>query len=187
MPGSTVNFRLVLDPSDARNTDELTVALYERLRRAADACLRGGATPTLQPTALLHEAYCKLAAAERAGWKSEEHFLATAATAMRQIITDHARSRRAYKRHGGRERVTLTGVAAAEAPQSIDLLVLDEVIAQLAEVAPDLSRLVELRCYAGLTMPQIAQVQNVSLSTVEKAWKRARAWLSRALEQAGEG
>lgn len=176
----------MLDPGRTPDTDELTVALYQRLRRAADACLRRGASPTLQPTALLHEAYCKLAAADRTGWKSEEHFLATAATAMRQVITDHARSRQAQKRQGKRERVTLTGVAAADTSQSIDLLVLNEVIAELAEVAPDLARLVELRCYAGLTMAQIAQVQEVSLSTVEKAWKRARAWLSRALERAGE-
>ena len=176
----------VLDPSDRRNTDDLTVALYERLRRAADACLRHGANSTLQPTALLHEAYCKLAASERAGWKSEEHFLATAATAMRQVITDYARGRRAYKRTGGRERVTLTGVAAADAEQSIDLPVLDDVINQLAQVAPELARVVELRCYAGLTMAQIAHVQDASLSTVEKAWKRARAWLSHALERASE-
>lgn len=173
------------EPSEPRQTDELTAALYQRLRRAADAYLRGGATPTLQPTALLHEAYCKLAAAERAAWRSEEHFLATAAAAMRQVVTDHARSRQAQKRSGSRERVTLSGLAADAGEQSIDLLVLHDVIAQLATVAPDLARLVELRCYAGLSMAQIASVQEVSLSTVEKAWRRARAWLSHALERAG--
>lgn len=173
------------EPGAAPSTDDLTRALYERLRRAADACLRRGPSPTLQPTALLHEAYCKLASNERAVWKSEEHFLATAASAMRQVLTDHARSRRTEKRGGGRERVTLSGVPATDTDQSVDLLVLDDVIGKLAQVAPDLARLVELRCYAGLTMPQIAEIETVSLSTVEKAWKRARAWLSHALEQAG--
>jgi RNA polymerase sigma factor (TIGR02999 family) len=172
------------DSSDRENTDALTAALYERLRRAAQSCLRRGASPTLQPTALLHEAYCKLAATERAGWRNEEHFLATAATAMRQIITDHARRRRAHKRSGG-ERVALTDLAVG-APAGIDLIGLDDALARLAAVAPDLARLVELRCYAGLSMAQIAEVQQTSLSTVEKAWKRARAWLSHALELAGE-
>lgn len=174
------------EPINTRDTDALIVALYEKLHRAADACLRRGPNPTLQPTALLHEAYCKLAAADRDSWKSEEHFLATAAGAMRQVLTDHARGRRAQKRSGNRERVTLAGLSAADGNHGVDLVALDDVIAQLTEVAPDLARLVELRCYAGLTMAQIAQVQEVSLSTVEKAWKRARAWLSHALERAGE-
>lgn len=170
------------EPHDHPSTDALTAALYDRLRRAAQACLRHGSTPTLQPTALLHEAYCKLAASERAGWKDEEHFLATAATAMRQIITDHARSRRAHKRSGG-ERVALTDLDVGGREAGVDLVALDDVLAQLASVAPDLARLVELRSYAGLSMAQIAAVQGTSLSTVEKAWKRARAWLSHALER----
>lgn len=160
----------------------LVPLVYERLRSIAESCFRrSGEGQTLQPTALVHEAYVKLAVSERASWKDEEHFCAVAATAMRQILIDRARHKRRWKHGGDRERVTLTGLSAPEQEDAVDVLALHEALGELEQLDPRAAKLVELRFFAGLTLPQVARALDVSLSTAEKEWRRARAWINRAL------
>ena len=167
------------DPSS-----EAFAIVYDRLRALADRRFQGaaGQAPTLQPTALVHEAYLKLASSSGLTWNDEEHFCAVAATAMRQILTDYARQRSSVKRGGQRARVTLGDVANPEAADAVDLLALDEALQQLAELDARQARIVELRFFGGLTNEQAAHALGVSRATVENDWRRARAWLIRTLE-----
>ncbi|USN98697.1 MAG: sigma-70 family RNA polymerase sigma factor [Phycisphaeraceae bacterium] len=149
---------------------------YGALRRLAAAYLqRERSDHTLQPTALVHEAYIKLAGS--GDWKSETHFQAVAANAMRQILVDHARARNAQKRGGGWLRVTLTGEAAATPGADVDLLALDEALQALAELDERKARVVELRFFGGLTCAEAALEVGVSPKTAEADWYFARAWL----------
>jgi RNA polymerase sigma factor (TIGR02999 family) len=150
-------------------------AVYAELRALAASYFRGRGAHTLQPTALVHEAFLRLE--KHAGPIADRaHFFAIAATAMRQILTDHARRRKALKRGGAaRERVTLSNLAALESP--VDLVVLDDLLARLAALDGRQARLVELRFFAGLTEEEAAEILGVSLRTVQKEWRKARAWL----------
>lgn len=157
-------------------------AVYAELRALAASYFRGRGGHTLQPTALVHEAYLRLRKHEGA-IVDRAHFFAVAATAMRQILTDHARRHRAQKRGGAdQERVTLSNVAAFESP--IDLVELDQLLSRLAALDERQARLVELRFFAGLTEEEAAELLGVSLRTVQKDWRKARAWLVAELERA---
>jgi RNA polymerase sigma-70 factor, ECF subfamily len=170
------------DAHDIRGGDGLVPLVYERLKSIAESCFRrSGEGQTLQPTALVHEAYLKLALHEQAAWRDEEHFCAVAATAMRQILIDRARRRRRGKHGGAGDRVTLTGISSPESPDVVDVLALHQALEELAALDPRAAQLVELRFFAGLNLPQVARVLDVSLSTAEKEWRRARAWINRAL------
>lgn len=141
---------------------------------------------TLQPTALLHEAWLKLARAE-GDWNDETHFRAVAATAMRQVLLNHAERRGTRKRGGGRRRVGFAALEAATAtgPQPVDdLLDLAEAIAALERADARKAQIVELRLLGGLTMPQVAARIGRSLTVVEDDWRSARAWLAARLEGA---
>lgn len=165
------------EPSD----DRLVALLYEELRALAGAQYRGRANVAAQPTSLVHEAWLKLRGAE---WNDREHFLAIASTAMRQILADRARRQRADKRGGGWERVTLAGVRATGAEDVVDVIALDDALARLEALDPRQARIVVLRIFAGLQVPEIAVALGVSESTVEKEWRRARAWLAATLSAA---
>ena len=162
----------------------LLPAIVAELRAVAQAYLGArSASHTLQPTALVNEAFLKLFGSQAlAGVHDRSHFFALAARAMRQILTDHARARRAAKRGGGEEpEVTIVdtlglGVASAE-----DLLDVDLALTELARVDERQARLVELRYFAGLEVEEVAEVMGVSVSTVEREWRAARAWLGRRL------
>ncbi|MFG0260159.1 MAG: ECF-type sigma factor [Phycisphaerales bacterium JB041] len=152
--------------------------VYAELRALASSWWRhrqGG--ETLQPTALVHEAYLKLAPAEGGRWTDEEHFRATAATAMRHALVSHARKKGADKRGGDWGRVTLSGLSGESGAQGVDLLALEEALTKLESMHHRHGRVVELRYFAGLTEPQIARVLGVSERTVSADWRAARAWL----------
>jgi RNA polymerase sigma-70 factor (ECF subfamily) len=158
----------------ASDAAEWLPKVYGELRALAASYFRGRDS-TLQPTALVHEAFLRLVK-PGAEIKDRGHFFAVAATAMRQILTDRARRRRAQKRGGpDRERVTLSGIPAFESP--IDLVVLDDLLGRLAALDERQARLVELRFFAGLTEDEAAEALGVSLRTVQKDWRKARAWL----------
>ncbi len=163
--------------------DHLYPLVYDELRRLAQAALRFERTGhTLQPTALVHEAYLKLVDQTRARWQDRAHFCAVAAQAIRRILVDHARRRARDKRGGGWERLDpdLLLNLPAEAPAA-DLLALESALDKLAVDRPQHVRVVEMRFYAGLTNDHIAAVLGVSARTVERHWSFARAWLYREL------
>jgi RNA polymerase sigma factor (TIGR02999 family) len=165
---------------DLAARDRLFPLIYAELRRRAAHYLRRERPGhTLQPTALVHEAYLRLAGPSRMTWTGRAHFLAVASQAMRRVLVDHARSKRAGKRWGHRVQVTLEEGAAASQPREVDLILLDESLDDLAALAPDQARLVELRYFGGLTTDEAAAVLGVSHATVERRWNLARAWLFR--------
>lgn len=169
---------------DAQASEALVPLVYTELRRQARRALRReGAGHTLQATALVHEAWLRLDGQHDARWESRAQFLAVAAQMMRRVLVDHARTRRALKRGGAGTHVTLGDAANAVAPSdSVDVLALDDALARLAEIDPRKARLVELRYFAGLSIPEAAATLGISLATVGREWAVARMWLRRELE-----
>ncbi len=165
----------------------LTPVVYDELRRMAASYLRMERPDhTLQPTALVHEAFLKLVDQTRAELNDRSHFCAVAAQAMRRILIDHARRCRAAKRSPDRPRVTLSEADAAtpdDATAEVDLLRLDDALGRLAELNERQSRVVELRYFGGLTVDESASVLGVSARTVKGDWRVARAWLQRELRR----
>jgi len=163
-------------------TDRLFQAVYADLYCLAAGYFRGQpAGHTLQPTALVHEAYLRmLRRAPRAGVQ-RDHFKATAATAMRQVLVSHARRRRATKRGGGLHRIDLESQAIPLGSLDVNLLELDDALTRLEAIDGRLSKIVEMMFFGGLSMSDAAVVMSVSKRTVERHWRLARAWLSREL------
>ena len=156
--------------------------VYEELRRLASAYLRRErADHTLQPTALVHEAFVKLADRTAHAYPERRHFLAAGARAMREILMDHARARNVQKRGGGAGRVTLHEEDTPAVPGEVDLIALDEALHRLAELDERKARMVELRFFGGLTIEEITQTLGVSHMTVSNDWRMARAWLAQEL------
>jgi RNA polymerase sigma-70 factor (ECF subfamily) len=171
---------------DQGASERLLPLVYTELRAIAGSFFRGErANHTLQPTALVHEAYLRLIAHTSEPWNNRAHFMAVAATAMRQILTDYARRRATAKRGGDWGRISVDQVAMANATD-LDVLVLDELLTRLAELDARKHRMVELRFFGGLTVEEVAQVMGVSKSTVEAEWRATRAWLSAELNKANE-
>jgi RNA polymerase sigma factor (TIGR02999 family) len=170
---------------DAAALDALLPVVYADLRRQARRALRReDAGHTLQPTALVHEAYLKLVDQRPGRWQGRAQFFGVAARCMRQVLVDAARTRRAAKRGGGAQPITLSdaeGLAAADGAAGDDVLALDAALARLAELDPDQARLVELRYFAGLTLDDTAATLGVSPATVSREWTIARRWLRREL------
>jgi RNA polymerase sigma-70 factor, ECF subfamily len=157
--------------------------LYAELRALAGAYFRGQpVNHTLQPTALVHDAYLRLVNQPPGQWNNRAHFMAVAATAMRQILTDHARRKKSDKRGGDWQRVGLDVALARETggeggDADLDLVALDEAMSKLEAHDPRKHRIVELRFFGGLTVDEVAVVTGVSKTTVESDWRAARAWL----------
>lgn len=171
-----------LNGGDASATDHLLALIYEELRALAGSFFRGQpADHTLQPTALVHEAFIRLIDQSSAQFNDRAHFFAVAATAMRQILTDHARRGSSQKRGGNWKKVDLSGVAPTFDRNEVDAIVLDDALSTLAGADPRQARIVELRFFGGLTMEEIARVVGVSKATVELDWRAARAWLGTQL------
>ncbi len=163
---------------DTSARDQLLPMVYAELRRRAENHLRRERPDhTLQPTALVHEAYLRLCE-QNAGWKNREQFFALASQLMRRVLVDHARARNAAKRPSGKTRVTLAGEAAS---QEVDLIELDEALEQLAAADARQARIVELRFFGGLSLQEVGSVLDVSLATVNREWRSARAWLYRRI------
>jgi RNA polymerase sigma factor (TIGR02999 family) len=175
-----------IEQGDPLATGQLLPAVYDELRRlAARKLAREKPGQTLDATALVHEAYLRLAGSEDAGrWHSRGHFLAAAAEAMRRILVDRARARRSQKRGGGRGRQEVDEAALAAPEVSDDLLVLDEALDRLATADPQAAQLVKLRYFAGLTLPDAAQVLGISPRSADRLWAYARAWLRRTIHGA---
>jgi len=166
---------------DRRALDRLLPVIYAELRRIAVRQLRREREGhTLQPTALVHEAYLRLVEQHSVGWQNRAHFFGVAAQVMRRILVDHARRQGAKKRGNGVQCVPLEDVAAAPSDQ-VPLLALDHALGRLEKLDPGLARIVELRAFGGLTIDEAAQVMNVSASTAKREWRTARAWLTREL------
>ena len=165
------------------NTPESQVtALYKELRRVAAGCLRRERqNHTLQPTALVHEAYLRLAAQGQTDWSDRAQFLAVASHLMREILIDYARTRNRAKRGGGLALIQLEDAGELAAPAEVDLLSLDEALNTLEHVHPQQRRIVELRYFGGLSIEETAEVLSISPATVKRDWRTAKAWLHREL------
>ncbi len=161
---------------------DLLPLVYEELRRLASAYLNNERQGhTLQPTALVHEAYLRLVDQTRVRWQDRTHFFAVAAMCMRRILINHARDRNRLKRGGNMRRVALSDLAAPGNLSDEALLVLDEAIAALDELDERKARVVEFRYFAGLSVEQTAELLGTSPATVKRDWEFARAWLLREL------
>jgi RNA polymerase sigma factor (TIGR02999 family) len=167
---------------DLRARDQLTPLVYGELRRRAAAYLRHERpNHTLQPTALVHEAYVRLIGQERVAWQNRAHFFGIAAQMMRRILVDHARAHQAAKRPRGEWRVAVDEDHAIASPPDCELMLLDQALSELTAFDPRQGRIVELRYFGGLSEQDVAEVLAVSRSTVTREWQTARAWLFRRI------
>jgi RNA polymerase sigma factor (TIGR02999 family) len=163
---------------------ELAPTVYAALRKMAEGHMRRERFDhTLQPTALVHEAFLRLAGEPTGHWEDPNQLLRVSATVMRRVLVNHAVSRRTVKRGGKRQRVPLDDAVAIFEERAADLVALDEALTRLAEVDERLSRVVELRFFLGLTAEKSAEVLGVSTRTVERNWRLARAWLRTQIEE----
>jgi RNA polymerase sigma factor (TIGR02999 family) len=161
---------------------EIWPLVYEELRRLAAYYMdRERSGHTLQPTALVHETYLRLVDQRQINWKNRAQFFGLAAEMMRRILVNHARDRRAAKRGGAAERVSLSVAVNSFERPDVNLLALDEALDQLATLDARKSRIVELKFFGGLTTTEIAELLQVSTATIEREWSLARAWLYRAV------
>ncbi len=162
--------------------DQLLPLVYTELRRIAHRQLRRERMGhTLQPTALVHEAYLRLVDQRRVNWRNRVHFFGVAAQVMRRVLVDNARRRNATKRGDGGYCVSIDGALEAPAPDQISVLALDHMLARLEALDSSLAKIVELRAFGGLTVEEAATVLKVSPSTVKRDWRTAKAWLTREL------
>src|SRR5262244_814085 len=169
---------------DQAALEKLMPLVYNELRRLASNYLRRErAGHTLQPTALVNEAYLKLVDQKNAKWQNRAQFFGISAQLMRRILVDHARQHQAAKRGGSnRQRLSITSAEPFARQPEVDLLALNEALDELAKMDPQQGRIVELKFFAGLSIEETAEVLGISHATVERDWKMARAWLRRQLE-----
>lgn len=172
-----------LNDGDPRAADRMLPLIYDELRALAGSFFaRQSPDHTLQPTALVHEAYMRLAQAANPDWNGRAHFFAVAAKAMRQILMNHARAQNAAKRGGNWRRMSLDeAVTPPGVSQDLDLLALDDALTELATLAPRQARVVELRFFAGMSIRETAAALGLGTTTVEDDWTAARTWLGRQL------
>jgi RNA polymerase sigma factor (TIGR02999 family) len=158
--------------------DDVMRAVYQELRRMADHYLRlERPDHTLQPTALVHEAYLRLIDQRKVSWQNRAHFFGVAAQMMRRILVDHARTKQRGKRGGAARKLSLDEVMNLSQGRAADLVALDDALKALAEIDPRKSQVVELRFFGGLSVEETAEVLDVSPQTVLRDWKMAKAWL----------
>ncbi len=174
---------LELGAGDREAARRLMPVVYERLRAMAGAYFRSQRTDhTLDPTALVHEAFLKLVDQSRVGGDDRAHFFAVAARAMRLVLADHARRKRSAKRGGEWDRVTLGAAPAPNSENTLDLIALDEALTKLTDLNERHAQMVELRFFSGMSVDEVATVLGISKSTVESDWRVVRAWLGRELD-----
>ena len=163
---------------DVEARDRLLTVVYQELRRRAAAHLRRErAGHTLQPTALVHEAYLRLVKQDRAAWQNRAQFFGVASQMMRRILVDRARARNMAKRSGRWARVTLDEEVAQSQPREVDVLDLDRALGELATFDARKSQVAELRFFGGLSLEETGHVLGLSVATLEREWQAARAWL----------
>jgi len=179
---STTEMLSAIASGDTRAADELLPLVYDEFHRLAEGYLRRESPGhTLQPTALVNEAYLKLVDQSHVNWRGRTHFFAIGAQAMRRILVDHARGKHREKRGGGLHRIALDEEMSVSPRRDEDLVELDEALNKLAKVDPRQARIVELRFFGGLTVAEVAEVLGVSKRTIENEWTMVRAWLRREL------
>jgi RNA polymerase sigma factor (TIGR02999 family) len=182
---AVTDWLLELGRGDKVGLDQMLPVLYDELHRLAEAYLRReDPGHTLQPTALVHEAYLRLIDQRRVDWRNRAQFLGVAAGIMRRILVDHARGRAAQKRGGGAEAVSLSLVEAPSGRPEVELIALEQALEQLTALDPRKTQVVELKFFGGLSAREIAEVMGISDATVEREWTFARAWLYKAIEGA---
>jgi len=175
-PGEITTLLRAWARGDGAARDRLAGVVYADLRRLAGARLRQGASPTLNPSDLCHEAFLRLIGQEPR-FEGRAHFFAVAAVMIRRVLVDHARARRARKRGGAVVRVDLSKAEAAVAPRDVDVVALDEALLKLAALDVEQARVVELRYFGGLAFDEIAEAMGTSVSTAKRSWTSARLWL----------
>lgn len=169
---------------DAQALDQLTPLIYDELRRLAARYLRRErAGHTLQPTALVHEAYLQLIGDPNIDWQNRAHFIGIAATLMRRLLVDHARAHIAAKRGQGAAPVPLTEAENIQSPAPPAVLALDDALHDLAKRDPRKCQIVELRYFGGLSMEEIAEVTSLSVATIRRDLRMAEAWLGRQMQK----
>jgi len=172
---------------DAAAFDRLMPMVYDELRRLARRYMkRAAAGQTLQTTALVHEAYLRLAAQDDVRWQNRAHFFAVCAQVMRSLLVDRARSRHAIKRGGGSLHVELDEALVQSAVRDESLLALDQALERLGELDPRKTRIVEMRYFGGMSVEETAEVLNVSAITIKREWSKARAWLYREMKRSDQ-
>ncbi len=171
---------------DADALDKLTPLVYDELRRIAHRYVRAERNGhTLQTTELVNEAYTRLLGKQKIEWQNRSHFFGVTAQVMRHILIDHAR-RRSYAKHGGNARqVSMEDAAVMSHQRAAELIALDEALGELAKLDPRKSRVVELRYFGGLSLEETAEALHVSLMTVRRDWRAAKAWLFRRMRDEG--
>jgi len=176
-----------IDAGDSKAADQLLPLVYEELRKlAASRMAQEKPGQTLQPTALVHEAWLRLVGDESARFEGRGHFFAAAAEAMRRILIDRARQNLSLKRGAGAERVNLDELEVAVAADDATLLLVDEAMAKLAQEDPDSAKFIKLRFFAGLTNDEAAQALGIPERTARRHWSFARAWLYREIRRQTE-
>ena len=181
-PGEVTRLLIAIQDGYVEAEAQLMTLVYEELLRLAGSYMRNERRDhTLSATALVHEAYLKLADQDVA-WQNRAHFFGTAAQAMRRILVDHARGHRAEKRGGHNAKVSLDEALLLSSAESHDLIDLDEALTELAQMDPRLARVVELRFFAGLSVERTAKVLDCATRTVNRDWRTAQAWLVRKLK-----
>jgi RNA polymerase sigma-70 factor (ECF subfamily) len=159
--------------------------VYDELHRLAMRVFSSeSAGHTLQPTALVNDVYLRLMKQHETTWQNRAQFFAIAAQMMRRILVSHARARQAAKRGGAEQRITLDEALAATPQRDVNLLALDDALKKLETIDPEKSRMVELRFFSGLSVPETAQVMGVSPRTIDRQWQTAKAWLHREIAAA---
>ena len=169
---------------DQNALNQLMPLVYDELHRIAKRAWRGQfqGNNTLQPTALIHEAFLKLAGTGNAPFQNRSHFMAVASTAMRQILVNHARSHQAGKRGGGQMMVSVDDVQAAVHQEAAEVVALHEALERLQVIDPRKSSVVEMRYFGGLSIEETAEALGVSIITVNRDWRLARIWLLREMK-----
>ena len=177
-----------IEQGDTRAADELLPLVYQELRRlAAHKMAQEAPGHTLQPTALVHEAWLHLGGDQQPNWKNRAHFFGAAAEAMRRILVDRAREKKALKRGGNLRRVDIDGLELPSAMPDDELIALDEALDRLSAVDTRAAEMVKLCFFVGLTQEEAALELGVSLSTAERVWGFARAWLLREMRKTRSG
>ena len=163
---------------DKEALDQLFPIVYEELRRVASRQFANERTDhTLQPTALVHEAYQRLLGQHSVDWANRAHFFSIAAEMMRRILVNHAIEKRAQKRGAGETVISLEDVSAFPGSPDFDVILLDETLKRLAKLDERQSKIVELRFFGGLTVPEVAETLQISEATINREWRSAKAWI----------
>ena len=184
MASEATQILCALSSGDRSGTDRLIELVYDDFRSLADSYLASETrSNTLQPTAVVHEAFLKLVNQEDVDWRGRSHFFAVGATAMRHILVDHARAKAAIKRGANRQRIALNEELKVSTESLEDVLAIDEALEKLASIDEQRAKIVELRFFGGLTNDEVAEVLGVSTRTIQKQWAGTRVWLRSELSE----